>query len=220
MTAIDAIPQAPDDQLVWYAAYGSNMAARRLRCYLEGGCPPGGRRSQPGARDPLPPRQARAIRIPYRLRFADRSRVWGGGKAFINPTRGGWSLACAWLLRREQFDDIRAQESGRRPGSVPSESSSSPPRIEGPYDRVVACGDLDGIPVLTLTSPGRPASRSPSAAYLRMVAEGLAEAHALCRSDAAAYLANADAVGASRAEISRMLDDSASLQADVSAIAG
>lgn len=28
---------------VWYVSYGSNMCAARLTCYLEGGCPPGGR---------------------------------------------------------------------------------------------------------------------------------------------------------------------------------
>lgn len=43
--------------LVWYAAYGSNLAAVRLRCYLAGGRPPGGARTYPGARDPSPPRR-------------------------------------------------------------------------------------------------------------------------------------------------------------------
>ena len=200
------------DELVWYAAYGSNMSAARLRCYLEGGCPPGGRKAQIGARNPSPPRAWRAVRLPFQLRFADRSAVWGGGKAFVATSsslgRDRPCLARAWLLRREQFEDLASQESGRdsvrirllrlrRDGSL---------RIgTGPYDRVVDCGDLDGIPMVTLTHPSRPRRRSPSHPYLRILAEGLRETHGLTGPESAAYLASADGVTASTAELQRLL---------------
>jgi hypothetical protein len=208
-------------ELMWYAAYGSNMSAERLRCYLEGGCPPGGRRAQAGARDPSPPRASRPVRLPFRLRFAGRSAVWGGGKAFVTPASPGtWCFARAWLLRREQFEDLASQESGRiLPGRIHGAAvclrslrRDGGLRLgDGPYDRVLDCGDLDEAPMATLTHPVRAThpvrldARSPSPAYVRVLAQGLREGHGLSAEASAAYLATADGVIASADELVRLL---------------
>ena len=51
------------DDLIWYASYGSNMDAGRLRRYLEGGAPPGATLVQPGARDASSPRDVRPVEL-------------------------------------------------------------------------------------------------------------------------------------------------------------
>lgn len=217
--------------LLWYAAYGSNMSAERLGCYLNGGLPTGGRHPQRGARDTSPARDARALRLPLRLRFADRSRVWGGGKAFLDPTRSGVTLARAWLVTRAQFADLSAQESGRdadddavdrllavaaAPAGQAGGGSSGgagggagrPASVvlgDGAYDRLLLCGHLDGRPVVTFTHPGRPLLRAPAPAYLRMLAVGLAEAHGLRVDGIAVYLAGAAGIGRSAVEIGGLL---------------
>ncbi len=74
---------------LWYAAYGSNMAADRLRHYLEGGAPPGAALTQPGARDPSPPRDVRPVSLSGSVYFAWDSPTWGGGIAFYDPLAPG-----------------------------------------------------------------------------------------------------------------------------------
>ena len=58
---------------VWYVSYGSNMSAARLACYLEGGCPPGGNRANPGARDRSLPARSVPVDLPGTTYFADRA---------------------------------------------------------------------------------------------------------------------------------------------------
>src|SRR6478672_5539249 len=110
---VDRMPCSTE--LVWYVSYGSNMAASRLRYYLTGGTPPGGRRAHPGARDPRRPRAARGITIPGEVYFARRSTLWGGGIAFFDPSAPGVTAARAYLVSRGQFSDIAGQEMQRSP---------------------------------------------------------------------------------------------------------
>ena len=104
-----------DDVPVWYAAYGSNMAAERLACYLGGGRPDGGRVAHAGARDATPASADRPVILPFTLRFADRSQVWGGGKAFVDVSAPGRTLSRAWLLTHAQFADLSAQDAKPNP---------------------------------------------------------------------------------------------------------
>src|SRR5699024_2242991 len=67
---------------IWYVSYGSNMSSERLRCYIEGGRPPGGNVDHVGARDRTPPIDTAGVILPGRLYFAGESRTWGGGMAF------------------------------------------------------------------------------------------------------------------------------------------
>ena len=59
---------------VWYVSYGSNMSAARFACYVEGGRPPGGTRTNPGCRDRTPPVRD----VPVGYIFEVISRGYGG----------------------------------------------------------------------------------------------------------------------------------------------
>ena len=81
---------------VWYVSYGSNMAADRLACYLEGGRPPGGIARQP--RVPATGACRRAdipVDLPGTLYFAGESPQWGGGVAFYDHDEPGWTAPAA-----------------------------------------------------------------------------------------------------------------------------
>lgn len=184
------------DELVWYAAYGSNLCADRLRCYLEGGRPQGAIREHVGARDPRPPRATRPVWLEGALVFARDSVTWGGGGvAFHDPDAPGRTAARAHLVTIGQFSDIVRQESRRRPGGdLDLRVALAGGRTvvgSGWYDTVLSVGRLDGTPMLTLTA-GVPAPdgevRAPGEAYLATIAAGLAEAHGWHPDEIARYL--------------------------------
>ncbi|MDT0202138.1 histone deacetylase [Nocardioides sp. AE5] len=177
---------------LWYVSYGSNMCLARLRCYLEGGRPPGAKVTYAGARDATLPRQDAAVMLPGRLYFAGESPVWGGGVAFYDHSSPAAAAsrtpARAWRITTAQFADVAAQEMHRLPtaddplerillGPLPGGQHRVGP---GNYETLVHLGERDGLAMYTFTSPhgydAVPHTR-PSAAYLAMLAEGLREAH-------------------------------------------
>ena len=84
----------PSSDLLWYAAYGSNLDPARFDCYLRGGCPPGATRTYPGTRDAAAAQEPRATRIPGQVVFGWDSPTWGGmiaqGRQIIH--HGWWVL--------------------------------------------------------------------------------------------------------------------------------
>ena len=189
----------PDDPgRVWYVSYGSNMSAARLSCYLQGGCPPGGVRVNPGARDPRPPARSMPVELPGSLYFAGSSPQWGGGTAFYDHSTPGPTAARAYLVTAAQFADIAAQEMHRVPdpddpleevllGGLPEGRHEAGP---GRYETLIQVGTEDDVPMLTFTAPHGlahvPHSR-PSTRYLRMLADGLRDAHGWDAERIAAY---------------------------------
>ncbi|MFD7448275.1 histone deacetylase [Kitasatospora sp. NPDC059827] len=190
LTDRDSIPD-----LVWYAAYGSNMHLDRLMYYIAGGRPPGGTRAYPGCRDQRPPRAAVPVLLPGQLYFSLESKVWTGGMGFYDQTDDGEMPARAFLITPEQFSDIAAQEMHEPPGRdldlAPALRLGSVRLGPGRYETLVCTGQIDGYPVLTFTAPWRRADAKvtrPSAAYLRNFASGLHEAHGWSTEETAAYL--------------------------------
>ncbi|MFB7451524.1 histone deacetylase [Streptomyces sp. NPDC056194] len=183
---------------VWYAAYGSNTHAERLRYYLDGGRPPDGAREFPGCRDRRPPERSVPVVLPGRVYFAAESPVWGGGLAFYDPAADGTAWSVAHLLTVGQFSDIAAQEMYREPGAdldlTEVLATGRSTLGAGRYETLVCPGLLDGIPVVTFTAPWPMPDdgglRAPSAAYLRHLAAGLAGTGAWPHADVAAYLAS------------------------------
>src|SRR4051812_46926456 len=102
-------------EYVWYVAYGSNMHADRLTCYLAGGQPAGAGRTYPGCRDTRPPRDTAPVLVPGGIYFALESLTWSGGMAFYDPDLPGEVAARAYLISAAQFADIAAQEMHRPP---------------------------------------------------------------------------------------------------------
>ena len=185
---------------VWYVAYGSNLSLDRLSCYVAGGCPPGGTRAHPGARDRTLPARSIPVELPGTTYFAGRSAQWGGGVAFYDHATPGRTAARGYLVSAGQFADIAAQEMHRDPRTDdPLEQLVLAPLAEGRhevgpggYETVVGVGRHDGAPMLTFTAPhgAATAERSrPSAAYLATMARGLGEAHGWDDQVAHEYLA-------------------------------
>ena len=179
------------DHLVWYAAFGSNMSSARLALYLEGGVLHGTARVYEGCRDPTPPREARSLTLPGRLRFAGESSVWRGGTAFYAPGDRGAVHARAYLITPEQFGDLVAQETRHPVGRTLLLARSGPTQhgLSHVYDVVLDLGKLDGHRMLTLSSSYDLPVNPPSAAYVRTIMDGLAEGFGLGAEERIAYLA-------------------------------
>lgn len=166
--------------------------------YLEGGTAPGRTRAQVGARDTSLWREAGAVTLPHRLLFAGDSRGWGGGGvAFVDPQPSqARTLARAYLITVEQFQDVLAQESGRQVGSEVDLDAvlagGSAVLGDGNYDRVLNVGTGD-VPMLTFTTP-RPVDaltpNAPGPAYRQTIVAGVIEAHGLDRAQADRYVAD------------------------------
>ena len=183
-------------RMVWYTAYGSNMAWQRFRYYLAGGYLPAAGRRHDGARDRSDPADTSAVWMPGRVYFATESAFWGGGRALYDPEAPGIAAGRAWLVTAGQFCDVMAQEMRRPPGTdldlpvVPGRGNWLRAG-DGHYETVVCVGYLRGYPVLTFCAPWPMtdvALLAPSPAYLAMIAAGLAETFGWDQRRALAYL--------------------------------
>ena len=172
-----------DDPLVWYASFGTNLSRARLGCYISGGTPVGARRAYEGCRD-----------LPGHLRFAGESSVWGGGMAFYSPSGPGTVHARAYLLRLEQLVDLVAQEARHPVGTalVLADTGHTRHGLSTVYDVLMDLGELDGHRLLTLSASRHHPLAPPSAAYLRTMADGLADGFDLDVDARVAYLASAE----------------------------
>jgi hypothetical protein len=169
----------PPDR-IWYASYGANMDAARLRYYLRGGRPPDAARTYPGCRDPRPPLRSVAIEFAGLMYFATESPVWRGGRAFYDDAADGGVWGRAHLITAEQFSDIATQEMYEPPGADLdfAEVLADGRSVLGPgrYETLVLLGHLDAVPVLTFTAPWRLSEvplTKPSGTYLLHLARGL-----------------------------------------------
>jgi hypothetical protein len=168
---------------VWYAAYGSNLAAGRFDCYLSGGTPRGAAREYVGARDGSPASGDSWLWCDHELYFARQSRTWGGGVAFLNPVTGsGSSLLRVRRLTCEQFEDVMAQENALLPGDVrlaePPSNGEAVAVLDRWYGTVLGLGERpssSGVsePVLSFTHSELGAETRPQAAYLATMLSGL-----------------------------------------------
>lgn len=164
---------------LWYVSYGSNLFAERFTCYLAGGRAPGGRWTNPGARDPSPPTGDRRIDLDRALVFGGPSHTWHGGPAFLDLVTPGRAVGRGWRITHQQFEDLVAQENKLDPGAV---SISGDLLREGGvalsgarYGRVVPLEPIGGEPVVTFTYIDRPHERAPDPRYLDLLRAGLEE---------------------------------------------
>jgi hypothetical protein len=183
--------------LVWYVSYGSNMSARRFYCYIHGGIPPGGSLACPGARDRSLPKSDKAVWLAGGVYFATESQVWGGGRAFYDPSMPGKAAARAYLITEQQFSDVAAQEMYKQPGqNLDLTGIATSGRVQlgmGRYETLLRVGDDKQGPMVTFTAPWGVKDvplLSPSASYLRVIGQGLKEAYGWDSRKIAVYLAS------------------------------
>jgi hypothetical protein len=173
--------QAQLPNLVWYAAYGSNMREERFRCYLQGGQVAGNARVYPPCSDPTLPRQSERVQLPFQVYFGGESPAWGGGVAFIRRSSQATAIGRAYLISRVQFEHVVAQENhlGSISGLPIAEAilagRARVPESTGRYDEIVASGNRDGFPVFTFTSSAGKSVNKPAPAYLCNIVAGLRE---------------------------------------------
>ncbi len=188
-------------QLVWYVSYGSNMSAARFACYIEGGCPTGGTRHNPGARDQTLPTRSIPVDLSGRLYFAGESPQWGGGVAFYDHLTPGYVAARGYLVTPAQLADIAAQEMYRLPMDgdpleqillAPLEAGSHE-LGPGRYETLVEVGRHEDLPLLTFTAPhgaDHVEHTRPTPAYLETLAQGLRESRGWDDDQVGRYLAS------------------------------
>lgn len=173
------------DRRIWYVAYGSNLLGSRLQIYLD------------NSSDPAPPVDRRAMVLPHRLFFADWTKRWSGGCAFIDPTvdHDANTRVTAWSLTEAQFRSVLAQENGRSVVDADLDLPSLGPGDrtvvgESRYAVVLGCPSPDSRPAVTFTTPSLPlpSPTEPSAAYVDTIVAGLVEGHGISEADARAYL--------------------------------
>jgi hypothetical protein len=171
--------------VAWYAAYGSNTDEPRFRKYLA------------GCTQPAEPTDSRPHVIDLPLYFAGTSTRWGdGGVAFTSIERDATpsTLARAWLLPVARIAEIGAQENGLAIDAAALDldavrSDGLHRAFDRWYDAWIDCGELDGIPVVTLTSTSpRTPVNPPGPEYARIVARGLRVTHGMTRESVADYL--------------------------------
>lgn len=176
---------------LWYVSYGSNLFAARFACYLAGGQARGGRRPNPGARDPSPATGDRRVDLDHALLFGGPSPNWAGGPAFLDLVTPGHSVGRGWRISHQQFEDLVAQENYLDPGSVTiSEELLEDGGVVLPqvrYGRLVPLDPIDGERAVTFTYVERPPDRAPDPKYLDLLQAGLEEV-GLAPDEAAAVL--------------------------------
>lgn len=193
-----AVPTEAPTPLIWYVSYGSNMLAERFDTYIRGGVAPGSMKNNPGCCDSSPALDSRAVILPGGLFYATESRVWGyGGCAFLDSSLPGYTFARAWLVSGEQFEDIVTQECGGNPRTddpvLQADDLLSGGEVsvgDRLYGRGFIVGSIEGVPAATFTSPllyeearegcsylggRRFFLNPPSAAYLAVITQGVAE---------------------------------------------
>lgn len=194
---------------VWYASYGSNLSKDRFETYIAGGTPEGSHSPHVGARDKTLPEEDVPIRYHGRMHFAAISNRWGGGGvAFMDDDSPGHSLGRAYSISMEQFDDVVAQENGRKPGDMKVETEEALIKGKskigyGLYGTLVHIGDYENAPVFTFTGdftakealsslhdpkPTAMPTNSPSNNYIRMIGSGLSETFGMSQYEQADYI--------------------------------
>jgi hypothetical protein len=186
-------------QLVWYAAYGSNLCRERFLCYIQGGTPRGSKKTYVGCHDKSLPRDVRSIRIPHQLFFAGTALGWDNkAMAFIRSARDAESYGRMFLITFPQFDQLIQQEQGAEsPSATPIcpplsyitanafcfTNPANPtvpidPKKRLRYGKILNLGGEGGYSVLTFTAVGpvtEMKTAAPSREYLQTIARGIRE---------------------------------------------
>lgn len=146
------------DNLVWYVAYGSNIKYERFMTYIQGGTCRFNGRTYRGCTDHSAPLASTNFPLPHDVYFGNESPSWfDGGVAFLDTSKPGHAFGRAYLITREQFEQLHAAE-----GSGPAW-----------YPDVVKVGEISGIPALTFTNNVRREPNEPDSDYVEVFMDGL-----------------------------------------------
>lgn len=165
ISGLEKIPAWKD--YVWYVSYGSNMLKKRFLYYIEGGSFEGSRYRQP-CRDTTPPLAIRTLEIPFDMYFGNYSGSWNeGGVSFLDTSKKGYALGVAYLITKEQFEHVAAQENiGRFPNGDEN---------YGWYENIIDLEAMEGIGAKTITNNNLRDYNEPCFEYLETLRKGIKE---------------------------------------------
>ncbi|MFW5738116.1 MAG: hypothetical protein ACOCYX_04330, partial [Spirochaetota bacterium] len=157
--------------MLWYAAYGSNVNRDRFMEYIKGGRSRFNGVTYPGCRNKQDPIRDYALGMNRELYFARFADPWGGSVAFVRPEQSkSQTIGRAYLITEEQFLDVACQENGRRPGDrdlkldyayaeqnaesyfTPGSPGKASAAANLWYGRILLLGTRESWPVFTITS--------------------------------------------------------------------
>ncbi|MBA2176012.1 hypothetical protein H0266_14035 [Halobacillus locisalis] len=185
-----------DKNLVWYASFGSNINVDRFLCYIKGGKPALSNDTERGCRDMTLPRSEKPFVMNHQLYFAKEAGRWnGGGVGFIDVVRDPAyrTYSNMYLVTREQFLDIVAQENGLDSFDMDfDEVMEKGAKVvqDSWYGNLLYLGDEGGYPVFTFTNPEPMAPdevKKPSVEYLSTIITGLQKSAGLEEDEIVAY---------------------------------
>lgn len=152
-------------EYVWYVSYGSNMLKERFMCYIKGGSFEGSRYRQ-ACSDTTPPLAVKTFEIPYDMYFGNTSGSWQDcGVSFLDVTKKGHALGVAYLITKDQFRHVCAEENG---GRAPEEGYSW-------YEDIIDLGVMDGFEVKTITNRNILPYNEPCLEYKKTLIRGIEE---------------------------------------------
>jgi succinyl-diaminopimelate desuccinylase len=182
---------------IWYASYGSGLSKANFACMIHGGMVEGSTRTHKGCTDQTPPLRDTFLHLPYALYFSGECEAWGGGHVCLmpEPSHGAHTIARAYLITIEQFEELTAQQNQRTtPTRLPIKEAMKYGHAtitDGTtdYDELVYCGTQGGYPMFTITAtrPHMPYV-APSDAYARLLIKGLSENAQLSKDEVIEYV--------------------------------
>lgn len=182
-----------NNDLVWYASYGSNINMDRFLCYIRGGTPKGSDKNYSGAKDKTLPQSNMEITIPAEIYFANSSSTWqNGGVAFLKnlPSNSAKTLGRIYLITKEQFVDVLRQETNRDEMPLDFDRALVENYVfieRSWYGRILFLGEQDGHPIFTFTNKRNLLPNKPSQAYLKTIIEGLKDLYNLSNDEIVSY---------------------------------
>lgn len=202
---------------IWCVCYGSGLSRANFNCMITGGTPKGSTHKFNGCRDKTVPLKNSFISLPYDLHFAGDSVAWKGGPMAILDTtlnKKSHTIARAYLITVEQFEDIVAQENMQsEPLRLPlaaaiREGHITIKNITGQrvYDELIYCGLEGGIPAFAITAlrkkqPFKP----PTLHYARVLCVGLSQNPNLDTEEAIDYIVDNSKIA--KDTISKLFED-------------
>ena len=184
---------------VWYVSYGSNMLYERFLTYIEGGAFEDGGSYNFPCSNTSEPVERRTIEIPHDMYFGNNSGSWNGcGVSFLDTSRKGHALGVAYLITREQFEHVAAEENcGRFPDGYGNW-----------YEDINTLGEMDGFEMVTITNNELRPYEKPCEEYLNTLKRGIRQNWSeMSEEEIDSYLESCDRTNANSASTSSSIDD-------------
>ena len=184
---------------VWYVAYGTGLSRNNFMQQIIGGQPEGSIQTFEGCSDKTPPVHDQFISLPYALYFAGDCPHWVDRGGYVNiqpvPSSSAHTIARAYLITIDQFEEIVAQQNGRAGRQVLplrqalQHGHATIGKGVGHYDELVFCGMKDNTPMFSVTAvkPELPYV-PPSLSYTRLLCKGLSESAGFEKQEALDYM--------------------------------